>query len=61
MTIAKTHAIERTSPKGEPFRGTCYQCGKTDLPMSAALMYCENVARLTEDESIDLAIQGQPK
>lgn len=59
MAITKTHAIERTSPKPGPFRGTCWQCGKTDLPSSAALQPCENIARLTEDESLLLAVKGQ--
>lgn len=53
---AKTHAIERTSPKGGPFIGTCWQCGKTGLKASAALEPCENIAALTEDESLVLAV-----
>lgn len=29
------HALVRTSPKGELFRGRCVQCGATDLRPSA--------------------------
>lgn len=54
------HAIERTSPKGESFRGTCWQCGRNDLPMSAALEECENIAALTEAESLLMAIEANP-
>lgn len=35
-----THAIERTNPKGQPFRGTCTKCGKQDLPMDAVAQDC---------------------
>jgi len=37
-----SHALERTSPKGEgrPFIDTCVKCGKTGLPMDAATKPC---------------------
>lgn len=60
MTIARYHAIERTSPFGQKFIGTCYQCRLSGLPMSAALEVCENIAGLTEEESMAMAIEGQP-
>jgi hypothetical protein len=52
------HAIERTSPKGpgQPFIGTCWQCGMTGLKASDALKECENPANLTQDESVLRAI-----
>jgi hypothetical protein len=31
-----THVIERTSPKGQPFRGTCARCGATGLRIADA-------------------------
>ncbi len=57
---AKYHAIERISPKGpgHKYVGTCWQCGKTNLTLADATEICENIARLTEDESLILAIEG---
>lgn len=57
------HALTRTSPKGEPFLGTCLQCGATALPSSAIREECVNPAGFSEDEALLLALdQGeQPK
>lgn len=52
-----THALERTSPKGGPFFGTCFKCGTTNLPSSAVGEPCENPANLTQDEALILAIK----
>lgn len=54
---ASTHAIQRTSPKGTPFLGTCWQCGTPNLPASAALDPCPNQRGLTQDESLVEAIE----
>jgi len=54
------HSLERTSPKGGPFIGTCTLCGKTDLPIGAATQDCENVRGLTQDEAVVEAITGVP-
>ncbi len=35
-----SHALKRTSPKGQPFIGVCVKCGKDNLPSSAALQPC---------------------
>lgn len=53
-----THALNRTSPKGAPFVGTCFKCGAENLPMSAVTQPCENVANLTEGEALIVAIEG---
>lgn len=55
---AKYHAIERTSPKGpgQKYIGTCWQCGKTNLTLADACEPCENIACLTENESLMLAL-----
>lgn len=55
---AKYHAVERTSPKGpgQKFIGTCWQCGKTGLTDADVFEPCENVSRLTEEESLLMAI-----
>lgn len=55
---ARKHALNRTSPKGGPFFGTCSQCGLTDLPSIAVTWACENPANLTRDEALMLAIDG---
>jgi hypothetical protein len=50
------HAIERSSPKGGPFLGTCMRCGRTNLPMAAARQPCENTAGMTDDEALLMAV-----
>lgn len=52
------HHIERTSPKGQPFIGTCRLCGMTGLKASAALEDCENVRGLSAEEALIEAIVG---
>lgn len=58
--IARYHAIERVSPKGDAFVGTCWQCGKTGLTLADAQESCENVAALTETDSLLMAIEANP-
>lgn len=53
------HAIERTSPKGTPFVGTCRLCGIPNLPAEAARLECENPRGLTNDESLIETIVGE--
>lgn len=57
---ARYHAIERTSPKGpgQKYIGTCWQCGKTGLTLADASEPCENIAGLTESESLIMAMKG---
>ena len=45
----RKHILERTSPKGGPFRGTCVRCGQTELPAVAARALCDG----------DLILEGQ--
>jgi hypothetical protein len=57
------HAINRTSPKGpgQPFIGTCYQCGKPNLTIEQAMEEdCPNQRGLTEEEALIEAIEGAP-
>ncbi len=54
-----THSLERTSPKGERFIGRCVQCGKRDLPMSAALEQCQT--NTTPEDAVLRAVQGEEK
>jgi hypothetical protein len=35
-----SHLIDRTSPKGEAFAGTCRYCREGGLPMSAVALPC---------------------
>lgn len=53
-----THALNRTSPKGEKFLGTCMKCGRTNLPISAVNEPCENIAGMSEEDALLLAIEG---
>ncbi len=52
------HHVERTSPKGQEFRGTCRLCGMTGLKASAALEDCENVRGLSMEEAMVESITG---
>jgi hypothetical protein len=54
------HHIERTSPKGGPFVGTCLLCGATNLRPSDAHKDCPNVRGLTEAEAVLESIDGRP-
>lgn len=48
-----THAIERTSPKGGPFKGTCIKCGKPDLGMGDALLPCPCDDTVSDTAALD--------
>lgn len=50
------HALNRTSPKGGPFIGTCFKCGTENLPAEAVAWPCVNPANLTPDEAVVIAI-----
>ena len=53
------HALERTSPKGGPFIGTCMKCGKPGLtPADFHKNPCVNPAGLTQQEVVIMAIEG---
>ena len=53
------HALERSSPVGDPFVGTCIQCGKTGLTMDDFFKdSCENHRGLSEEEALLEAIEG---
>ncbi len=53
------HSINRTSPKGEKFIGTCALCGTPGLSMSDALKDCENQRGLTNEQAVIEAVTGQ--
>lgn len=56
------HAVNRTSLKGTPFLGTCFQCGKTDLTVSRAMSEdCPNVRGLSQDEALVEAMEGKQR
>jgi hypothetical protein len=55
------HHVERTSPKGQDFIGTCRLCGKPNLKASAALEDCENFRGLSAEEALIEAITGETK
>ena len=54
---SRTHALIRTTPKGEPFLGTCLLCGTPALPMRAALEPCPNQRGLSQDEALTEAME----
>jgi hypothetical protein len=52
------HALNRTSPKGSKFIGTCALCRKTDLTLDDMSDECENVRSLSQDEALIEIIKG---
>ncbi|WP_157973399.1 hypothetical protein [Blastomonas sp. UPD001] len=56
--MTDTHSLERTSPKGEPFLGTCTKCGQVGLPMAAVRSPCANPANINDEEALLIAIRG---
>ena len=52
-----SHALERTSPKGQAFRGTCTKCGMKDVPLSRMHEECANPANITPTEALELALR----
>lgn len=57
---SRMHSLNRTSPKGGPFVGTCALCGKTGLTLDAMREECENPRGLTQAEAIVEAVEGPP-
>jgi hypothetical protein len=55
-----THAIERTSPKGEgqKFIGTCINCGMENLTFENMNDPCPNTRNRTENEALLEIIKG---
>ena len=58
MSKAQYHYVERSSPKGQDFVGTCRLCGMTGLKAEAALQHCENVRGLTDEQALVEAVRG---
>lgn len=55
---SRMHSLQRTSPKGGPFVGTCSLCGRTGLKFEDLTTECENQRGLTQDEAVVEAIKG---
>jgi hypothetical protein len=49
---ARTHLLDRTSPKGEYFIGTCRLCGTHGLRMKQANERCANPTGVTAEQAI---------
>jgi hypothetical protein len=50
--------VRRTSPKGQPFLGTCATCGKTDIPFEAvSVEECKNPT-MTYEQAILTALSA---
>jgi len=52
------HALNRTSPKGGPFFGTCFLCGTPNLALEDMGKDCPNQRGLTADEAVVEAVTG---
>jgi hypothetical protein len=56
--MTNTHGIERTSPKGGKFIGTCMKCGTPGLTIADMGKPCENLAGMSDEEALITAIDG---
>jgi len=55
----KHPCVIRTSPKGQPFLGTCQACGKTGIKFEAvSTEECENWLRMSNEQALIRAIEG---
>lgn len=51
--------VNRTSPKGVSFLGTCASCGKRGITFEMLSKdECENVRNMTQEEALIEAIEG---
>ena len=55
----RLHLVNRTSPKGEPFIGTCSLCGQSMSLREATTTECPNQRGLTQDDALIEAISGR--
>lgn len=53
-----SHSLERTSPMGESFVGRCVLCGKEGLTTASMTRECMNVARISQDDALLAALEG---
>lgn len=60
MAETRMHAVNRTSPKGQDFRGTCALCGQENMTMRDAMQTeCLNWRGLSQDEALSEVIEGR--
>jgi hypothetical protein len=53
--------VNRTSPKGTPFAGTCAACGKAGITFEMLPVdECENVRQMTQEQALLEAIEPRP-
>jgi hypothetical protein len=50
------HSLTRTSPKGDPFIGTCTKCGMQDIPLGRMHEPCINPANLSDNDALNVAL-----
>lgn len=52
--------VNRTSPKGQPFVGTCASCGKQGLTFAQLTTdECDNPRAMTQEEALLEAVKGE--
>lgn len=56
-----THVIDRTSPLGQAFLGTCRLCGMPNLKNTDVFKECQNPRGVSSDEALlDAIINESP-
>lgn len=60
MPATRLHGLRRTSPKGQPFIGTCTLCGQQNMTVRDAMTTeCPNQRGLTAERSLIEGITGE--
>lgn len=54
--------VNRTSPKGVPFIGTCAACGKAGITFEClSSEECDNVRGMTQEQAVIEAVMGDDR
>jgi hypothetical protein len=57
--VSSSHLLDRTSPEGEKFVGTCRQCGKSGLKINDVISdICQNPLGTSYDAGLLDAMQN---
>lgn len=55
--MASHPLVNRTSPKGQDFVGTCASCGKTGITFKTMREECENPRKMTQEQALLEAVE----
>lgn len=55
-----SHALVRTNPTGQPFRGRCLKCGEENLVMSDGFKDCPQDHALSDKDALLSILEAEP-